>query len=934
MERIYNAEYFGNLAKEEIALRRILKPLIVMIILIAILAGMSGLYVDYLWYKDLGYLTLFWTPLLSKWLIQAVNGTILFIFIAGTLLSVRHAILTFINERLRRRLRLVQEMDGSVFSFSQRRVTLWLLLASAIISFTISFVAGFTGWLEVLAFMNPTSFGQVDPVFGQDLSFYFFRLPFMQTLYNAFFGPIFLLTFFTAVFYTITGVLRFNSLRLWRRGAVDINSAARRHLALLVGFLFAFKAFGYYLDIYQLLYSQHGHVVGAGYTDLQATLPVLKVLTVISILGFMAALMALFMRETRFLTLPVTGLFLFSTVFYALFPALIQSLIVVPNELDKEAPYITNEIKLTRFGYGLDRIQELDYPGNTPLTPAVLKAEQATLNNIRLNDTRPLLQTYTQKQGIRLYYKFHDIDVDRYTVNGEYRQVLLAPREISTPDLDPKAKTFINTRFKYTHGFGIAASFANAVTTEGLPSFAVKDVPPATDFAEFKLTEPRIYYGELTNDWVIVNTKLKEFDYPQGSANAENAYEGEKGISLSAFNKLMLSLHHGTARLYLNNEITSQSRMLLHRNIKERVEKLAPFLRFDNDPYLVVDGGRLYWIIDSYTFSDSLPYANTFPEQDFNYIRNSVKVIVDAYNGNVDFYAVDNEDPILQTYRKIFPGVFKDFSLMPPGLQAHLRYPETLFSMQSEMLKTFHMTNPAVFYNKEDAWDIAKELYEAKPQNVDPYYTVMKIPGSSKEEFVLMLPFTPASSATNTRNNMVAWLAARMDKGNYGQLLVYKMPKNIEVDGPLQIESRIDQDTEISKQLSLWNQKGSSVIRGNLLALPVGGNFLYVEPIYLQSDKGGSIPEMKRVVVAYQDRLIMAENLSLALTQVFGEDVLQSTTPAQNAPAPSPSLPAPSVPTTQGNVDSIIEQIEQVRTLLDSLESQVKSLQANPAESS
>lgn len=311
-----------------------------------------------------------------------------------------------------------------------------------------------------------------------------------------------------------------------------------------------------------------------------------------------------------------------------------------------------------------------------------------------------------------------------------------------------------------------------------------------------------------------------------------------------------------------------------------------------------------------------------------------MKVIVDAYNGNVDFYAVDNEDPILQTYRKIFPGVFKDFSLMPPGLQAHLRYPETLFSMQSEMLKTFHMTNPAVFYNKEDAWDIAKELYEAKPQNVDPYYTVMKIPGSSKEEFVLMLPFTPASSATNTRNNMVAWLAARMDKGNYGQLLVYKMPKNIEVDGPLQIESRIDQDTEISKQLSLWNQKGSSVIRGNLLALPVGGNFLYVEPIYLQSDKGGSIPEMKRVVVAYQDRLIMAENLSLALTQVFGEDVLQSTTPAQNAPAPSPSLPAPSVPTTQGNVDSIIEQIEQVRTLLDSLESQVKSLQANPAESS
>lgn len=913
-------------------MHRVLKTLIGLLILIAILAGISGLYEDWLWFKDLGYLTLFWTPLVSKWLIQALNGTILFVFIAGTLLSVRHAILTFINARLRQRLRLVQEMDGPVFTLSQRKFTLWLLLASAVISFAISFIAGFTGWLEVLAFVNPTSFGQIDPVFGKDLSFYFFSLPFMQTLYNAFFGPIFLLTFFTALFYTLTGVLHFNSLKIWRRGSVEIAGAARRHLALLISFLFALKAFGYYLDIYQLLYSQHGHVIGAGYTDMHATLPVLKVLITLALLGLIAGILALGMRDGRFLTLPVAGLFLISTIFYAIFPALIQSLIVVPNELDKETPYIANEIKLTRFGYGLDRIQELDYPGNTPLTPDSLKTEQATLNNVRLNDTRPLLQTFTQKQGIRLYYKFHDIDVDRYTVNGEYRQVLIAPREISTPDLDPKAKTFINTRFKYTHGYGIAGSFANAVTAEGLPSFAIKDVPPVTEFTELMLNEPRIYYGELTNDWVVVNANIKEFDYPQGSSNVENNYNGQTGIHFTGFNKLMLSFNHGTFRFYLNREITSQSRILLHRNIRERVEKLAPFLRFDDDPYLVVNDGRLFWIIDAYTASDSLPYASTYPEQDFNYIRNSVKVVVDAYNGKVDFYAVNDQDPLLQTYRKIFPGVFKDLSLMPAGLQAHLRYPELLFTIQSNMLKTFHMTNPTVFYNKEDAWDIAKELYESKPQNVDPYYTIMKIPGAPKEEFILMLPFTPASSTTNTRNNMVAWMAARMDQGNYGQLIVYKLPKNIEVDGPLQVESRIDQDPEISKQLALWDQKGSSVIRGNLLALPLAGNFLYVEPIYLQSDKGGSIPEMKRVVVAYQDHLVMTETLNLALTQLFGETALTGTAPepGQTAPSPAPAPSTPSVPPGQGDILSILEQIAQVRTLLDNLESQVKSLQGSP----
>ena len=919
-------------------LSRVTKIFFILALIIIVLTASSGLYEDWLWFSDLGYSQLFWTPLISKWLIQAVNGTILFLFIAGTLFSIRHSILTFVNERLRIRLRLVHEMDRPVYHLSQRKVTVWLVVISALISLGVSFITGFTGWLEVLSFVKYTPFGQGDPVFGKDLGFYVFQLPFFNTVYNAFFGPLFFLTLFTALFYLLTGVIRFHSLRIWKANSVEVSSSARRHLSLLIAVLFVIKGFGYYLDMYQLLYSKHGHVFGAGFADLTATLPALKLLIGLSLVGFVGALMSMFMREERLLSLPILLVILGSTLLSGLWPALIQSFVVVPNELEKEAPYIQNEIAMTRLGYGLNQIKEQDYPVKSPLTVEGLKMEQQTLNNVRLNDPRPMIQTYTQKQGIRLYYKFHDIDIDRYIINGEYRQVMLSPRELSSNDLDNKAKTFVNLRFKYTHGFGVAASFANAVTSEGLPSFAIKDVPAATDFQELRLVQPRIYFGEITNDWVVVDTDLKEFDYPEGDVNAETRYEGKTGIPLTPLNRLMLSLKHGTLRFYLANEVNSQSRILLHRNIMERVEKLAPFFQYDEDPYLVIDNGRLRWIIDGYTVSNTLPYSTTYTDRDINYIRNSVKVVVDAYDGTVDFYAVDAKDPILQTYRKVFPGVFKDFTEMPLGLRSHIRYPETLFTIQSNMLKNFHMTDSTVFYNKEDAWDIAKELFSSKPQNVNPYYTVMQVPGSLKPEFVLMLPFTPASSTTNTRNNMVAWMAARMDGDHYGELNLYKMPKNIEVDGPLQIESRIDQDPEISKQLALWDQKGSSVIRGNLLALPVAGNFLYVEPIYLQSEKGGSIPEMKRVVLAYQDKLVMTETLEDALVALFGSEVPKPTTPGQdktplNEPTKQPN-PTGQSPLNSDNSRALLEQIDQLRLMLDQLEAQLKNIQGEALETS
>ena len=907
-------------------MKPVYKILILLIVGIGILLGISGLYEDWLWFKDLGYEALFWTPILSKLVIQLINGTILFLLISGTLLSGRHAFTTFYNERFRKKIRLVEEINRPVNAISPHKATISLLLISAIISIMVSFIVGFTGWLDVLSFINSSSFNFSDPLFNKDLSFFVFKLPFLHTIYNAFFSPVVILTLFTTFFYVITGVIRFYSVRIWKKDAIVISTTARKHIGILLTILFALKAFGYYLDIYRLVYSQKGHVVGAGYSDITATLPALKVLIAVCILSFILSLFAIFTKEPRLITTPIPFLIVFSLIFNGVVPSLIQSLVVVPNELQKESPYIANEIRLTRFAYGLDKIEERNYPGNISLSVKNLPGEIETLNNIRLNDPRPMMQIYTQKQGIRSYYKFNDIDIDRYFINGEYRQVMISPREISIEDLDTKAQTFINTRFKYTHGFGLVASLANVVTTKGLPAFAVNNIPPQSVFPELSVTEPRIYFGELTKDWVVVNTKFKEFDYPQGNENAENSYKGKTGIAFTPLNKLMLSLHRATPSIYLAREVTPESKILLYRNIIERVQKLAPFLRYDGDPYTVIDNGRIKWIIDAYSTANTIPYSSKYPNQDFNYIRNSLKVVIDAYDGTVDFYIADYEDPILQTLIKIFPGVFKDLSEMPHSLKTHLRYPKTMFKIQCDMLSTFHMTNTKVFYNKEDAWSIAKELYGSSTQNVEPYFVIMKLPGDNTPEFVLIQPFTPASSQTNSRNNLIAWLAARMDGHNYGKLVLFKLPKNIEIDGPFQIESRIDQDPDISRQLALWNQKGSNVIRGNLLVLPISGNFLFVEPVYLQSTTNGSIPEMKRVIVAFEDKLMMSNSLEEALKGIFGKNAPVLTAP-QEEPLDDPLEPTENDPALEKpDLNQILEQIKHIREMLDSLENQLTNL--------
>ncbi|NMA69767.1 MAG: UPF0182 family protein [Desulfitobacterium sp.] len=894
--------------------------------------GISTLYMDWLWYSDLGYEILFWKPFISKIIMQLVNGSILFIFIAAFLFSIRHAILNFVNERLRKRLRLVHDLDRPLYQLSQRNISIYIVLFSALASFAISLITGFSGWLEVLNFFNPTSFGIVDPIFQKDLSFYVFQLPLFQTLFNTFFGPMILLTILIAVVYFFTGFIRIHSLCFWRKNAIEINSSALRHLSLLVAFLFLLRSLGYYLETYQLLYSQKGLVLGAGYGDIHGALPFLKLLSILCLGGFLGAILSFLKKNVRLLTIPLLLIFLSSTVFLYIWPALLQSLIVIPNELELETPYLENQIHFTRFAYGLDKVHVEDYPGDTPLAAELLIEEQETLAKIPIQDPSPLLQVYGQRQSLGQYYKFEDIYLDRYEINGKKHLINLTPRELNVNALESSAKTFVNTRFKYTHGFGVVASFAHLPTSDGLPPFIMKDVPITSNYEEFQLLQPRIYFGKLTNDWVIVNTDLREFDYPMGSKSVGYSYNGKTGISLTPFNRLMLTIQQGTPRLYLAKEIHSQSRILLYRNILERVEKLVPFLQYD-EPYVVLDQGRLKWIIDGYTTSGTLPYSNMYPNRDFNYIRNSVKVVVDAYDGTVDYFAIDSGDPILSTYERIFPGVFKPLEEMSVHLQAHLRYPKSLFTMQSKILKTFHMTDPGVFYNKEDSWEIAQKVLNNEAQNLEPFYTLMRLPGQEEPEFVLLIPFTPSSSGANPPSNMRAWLVGRMDGDHYGELNLYILPKNTQVKSPWQIELRIDQDSTISDQLAIWEERGSRVIRGNLRILPLAGNFLFIEPIYLQSLKDGSIPELRKILVAYENKIVMTNTLEEALYELFKVEFDFS---PDLKPLDLNSLSDFEVKDPvngEANLQMLLNQIAQLKEMIQQLEEQIVNIYSEMLES-
>ncbi|MFO7819832.1 MAG: UPF0182 family protein [Halanaerobacter sp.] len=816
-----------------------------------------NLYTDWLWFESINFSSVFKTILSTKIVMRLGLWMIFSLFLFFNLLLTKDKVLALLESDDSEDDSEVIELKESNNKYSDilspKRLNIIYLIVSAVIGFVFSSI-NLDSWKTVLKFMNSTSFNLTDPLFNLDLSFYIFKLPLYQLIYQFFSFLVVLTAIIIGIIYFITG----NKNSALKR--VVSNSKSKMHLSILAALFFLIKTFGYRLDMFNLLYSERGVAFGASYTDVHAKLLAFKILAVISLLLAIFIIVNIFIKKFKLIAIGVGSLIIISILLGSLYPAFVQQYQVEPNELNKERPYIKHNIKYTQNAYNLDKIVEKDFPVKENLTYQKIRDNEATYNNIRLWDPRPLKATYRQLQEIRSYYTFNDIDVDRYEIDGELRQIMLGARELDQESF--QNQSWVNKRLNYTHGFGIAMSPVSEKTVGGSPKFSIKNIPPESDSLDIE--QPRIYYGEKTNDYIVANTKAKEFDYPDGDNNQYNSYQGSGGVKLNNIvRNIAFSIKYGTLKLFLNNDITSESQLMFDRNIKQRVRKVAPFLEYDSDPYVVLSEGKLYWIQDAYTTTDMYPYSEAQPWG--NYIRNSVKIVIDAYSGDMDFYVVDESDPIVQTYSKIFPSLFSAKDDMPENIQKHLRYPEELFKIQADMHKKYHMENPKVFYNNEDIWEFPKENYAGQSINVEPYYTLMNLPDDpDKERFLTMLPFTP-----NNKDNMIAWLAGKSD----GELMIYKFPKSKLVYGPRQIESRIDQESQISEQLSLWDQRGSSILRGNLLTIPIEESILYVEPIYLQSDKS-KIPELKRVIVAYADQVVMDTTLDRALLRIFGvEDI-------------------------------------------------------------
>jgi hypothetical protein len=632
------------------------------------------------------------------------------------------------------------------------------------------------------------------------------------------------------------------------------------HISLLLAGVFIYIASYFYFARFNLLVSPHGAVMGAGYTDVHIRLPAMELITVLSLLFAVVVVYLGYKRNID--KTPILFIILAVAIILSIVavPAVVQKLQVEPNELVKEEEYIRYGIDFTRFAYGLD-IKKMYYSAEDNLSVDTIGRNRGTMDNVRIWDHRPLLNVYRQMQQIRTYYSINDVDVDRYYVDGKYTQVMITPRELSTDLLSPRAKTWLNEHLIFTHGYGVVASPVNSITKEGLPDLIIEDIPPKGKIA---VERPEIYYGELTTNYVIVKTLQKEFDYPLGEGNVLTTYNGSGGVKLdSYFKKLIFSIKFGDVKFLLSDYITTESSLMYHRNILDRVSTIAPFLVYDRDPYIAVIDGKLYWIIDSYTTLDKFPYSARYPA--FNYIRNPVKVFVDTYNGTTEFYVV-KEEPVIKVLMKAFPNLFISSDKMSNEKRAHIRYPVDLFGIQAQIYATFHMDNAKTFYNREDVWEIPQEILEDTRVEMEPYYVILTLPENNESEFLLMFPFTPKG-----RDNIIAWMAARSDN-EYGELRLYEFPKGQLIYGPMQIEARIDQDPEISQLFTLWGQVGSKVIRGNLLVIPIENSILYIEPVYLRAENA-QIPELIGVIVVYKDVLVMRPTLDEALIAVFGKEV-------------------------------------------------------------
>jgi len=879
------------------------------ILVLLSLFSVVSIYPDWLWFKNLGFSPVFWTMLSARF----GFGLVVWVFLI--------LVITF-NLTIAKRLSpggspQTTGSDASVFAsqigLSANTLNLFFLAFILLASFVIATKAS-DKWNLVLRYLYAQPFGSVDAIFQKDIGFYVFSLPFYAFIRSGLMVLFLLAGGLTIIWYLKNGALQVIGEIVQIEGKppslpkIKVAPAVKKHLVFLGGIIVLLIAWGYQLKIYGLLYSTLGPAFGASYTDVHIKVWGFRLLILFSI-GFAVVLFLETFRPRTRLVLIGGGIWVGAIlVFSMLLPLAIQKIVVKPNELAKESRYIGYNIEATRTAYGLNKIKEVSFEVKDRLTLEQVNRESSTIQNIRIWDERPLLQTYRQIQAIRLYYDFNNMDVDRYRINGEYRQLMLAARELAVDQLPPQARTWVNRHLIYTHGYGLAASPVNEVTSEGLPRLFIKDVPPVS-IPGLSVDRPEIYYGEKTDQYVLARTKTQEFDYPKGDSNVYTEYQGKGGVPINSFlRRILYAIEFMDTQILFTDYLTPDSRIMYNRNIRNRARALAPFFCYDRDPYLVLSEGRLYWILDAYTTSDMMPYSarspSPFRNEPLNYIRNAVKVVVDAYNGHVSFYLMDNKDPIARAYTTIFPDLMKPFKEMPDDLKRHIRYPKDLFNIQAASYAKYHMQDPQVFYNQEDLWQLPDELYGDTRQKMEPYYIIIKLPQGDTEEFLLMLPYTPSE-----KDNMIGWLAARSDLQDYGGLIVYNLPKEKLVYGPMQVEARINQQTDISRQLSLWDQRGSRVIRGNLLAIPLCDSFIYVEPIYLQAkreenrgslagqtppgggqkrrvrqeappsgrDQSAALPELKRVIAIFSNRISMEENLDKALSRVLGEDI----TPAE-----------------------------------------------------
>lgn len=861
--------------------RIILFGLAALIIVVLIVLGLADqLLVNFLWFGTLGYRSVFVTEFAAEVAIFAGVWVVAFaaICISG-LIAVR---LSHERERLRvvRRSDEMTEVNLPELIRALGDRIPWRVLVAAAAAILAIFAASgeVSSWTTYLQAFYRAPFGIREPAFDRDIGFYVFTLPLLEDWRDLFLLILFLTAAVTAVIY-------------WARGGLDFRDSPPRiapnaagHLSVLLGVFFLQRAFNYWLARPELTLHTNGVVFGLRYVDHVLWQPGLWLLVALS---FVAAAISIYNVRERGLRLAVmAAIVLFApAIFLNLLQPVIEKLYVKPDELRVETPYLERNIALTRAAYDLDHVDVRQFNGKGALTLTSLQEDAATIDNIRLWDPRPLLATYRQLQEIRLYYDFLHINIDRYWINGKYTEVMLSPREMNISLLPQNAQTWVNRHLKFTHGSGLAMSPVNAKDSEGLPIFYIKNIPAESDVG-FKIGQPAIYFGEEPESYVILKAATPEFDYPMGANNVYGFYKGGGGVPISGiWRRLLFSYYYRDLNLLVTQNIIPGSRIMIRRNISQRVAQLAPFLNQDRDPYPVLHNGHLVWILDCYTTSDHYPYSQRNPE-DVNYIRNSVKAVIDAYSGAVDFYVADPTDPIIQTWEKIFPGMFRPMSAMPKNLRAHIRYPEDYFLIQADMYRTYHMTDPAVFYNREDLWGFPRENYADQVVQMQPYYVIMRLPGDTHAEYVLMLPMVPESRGT-VRDNMISWLAARCDGADYGHLFEFAFSKDRLYYGPYQIQARINQNPTISQQYSLWNQMGSRVILGNLLVFPIENALLYVEPLYIRA-QNGQLPELQRVIAAYSDRIVMGPRLHGTLATLFQAPVQ----------APAPTI-AKTAPTTQ-----------------------------------